>query len=103
MDRPALARLLADFDLVVLGVKNSAELDLCLKAETDESYSDAEMAEIDSLGLRSAGGGSLQTIDLRHGAMASQAGDLDLKTCGNSSRRSLVAGLGRLSGLRAAT
>ncbi|MCA3753869.1 MAG: hypothetical protein INF01_05465, partial [Phenylobacterium sp.] len=56
MDRPALARLLADFDLVVLGVKNSAELDLCLKAETDESYSDAEMAEIDSLGLRSAGG-----------------------------------------------
>lgn len=56
MDRPALTRLLADFGLVVLGVKNSAELDLCLKAEADESYSDAEMAEIVSPGTQVGGG-----------------------------------------------
>lgn len=44
---------LPDFDLVVLGVKNRSELDLCLKAEADGPYSAAEMAEIDALGLRS--------------------------------------------------
>ena len=47
---------LPDFDLVVLGVKNRAELALCLKAEADGPYSDAEMGEIDGLGLRSSGG-----------------------------------------------
>ena len=46
---------LPDFDLVVLGVKNRSELSLCLKAEADGPYSDAEMAEIDALGLRLAG------------------------------------------------
>ena len=47
---------LPDFDVVVLGVKNRSELSLCLKAEADGPYSDAEMAEIDALGLRPAGG-----------------------------------------------
>ena len=47
---------LPDFDVVVLGVKNRSELSLCLKAEADGPYSDAEMAEIDGLGLRPTGG-----------------------------------------------
>ncbi|MCA6225802.1 MAG: aldo/keto reductase [Phenylobacterium sp.] len=47
---------LPDLDLVVLGVKNRAELGLCLKAEADGPYSDAEMAAIDGLRLKSAGG-----------------------------------------------
>ena len=46
---------LPDFDVVVLGVKNRSELSLCLQAEADGPYSDAEMAEIDALGLRSPG------------------------------------------------
>jgi aryl-alcohol dehydrogenase-like predicted oxidoreductase len=46
---------LPDFDVVVLGVKNRSELSLCLKAEADGPYSDAEMAEIDALGLRPTG------------------------------------------------
>ena len=46
---------LPDFDVVVLGVKNRSELSLCLKAEADGPYSEAEMAEIDALGLRPAG------------------------------------------------
>lgn len=43
---------LPDYDTVVLGVKNRAELAMCLKAEADGAYSPAEMAEIDALGLR---------------------------------------------------
>ena len=46
---------LPDFDVIVLGVKNRSELDLCLKAEADGPYSDAEMAEINGLGLRGIG------------------------------------------------
>lgn len=43
---------LPGYDTVVLGVKNRAELAVCLKAEADGPYSDAEMGEIDGLGLR---------------------------------------------------
>jgi hypothetical protein len=43
---------LPDFDGVVLGVKKRYELSLCLMGEADGPYSDAEMAEIDALGLR---------------------------------------------------
>lgn len=43
---------LPDYDTVVLGVKNRAELAMCLKAEADGVYSPAEIAEIDALGLR---------------------------------------------------
>ncbi|MFM8755140.1 MAG: aldo/keto reductase [Phenylobacterium sp.] len=46
---------LPDFDVIVLGVKNRSELELCLRAEADGPYSTAEMAEIDALGLRPAG------------------------------------------------
>ena len=42
---------LADFDTVVLGVKNRAELAMCVQAEADGPFSAAEMAEIDGLGL----------------------------------------------------
>lgn len=40
-----------NLDTVVLGVKNRAELAMCVKAEADGPYSAAEMAEIDGLGL----------------------------------------------------
>lgn len=43
---------LPNYDTVVLGVKNRAELAMCVKAEADGPYSHAEMAEIDGLGLR---------------------------------------------------
>lgn len=42
---------LPDFDTLVLGVKNRAELAMCVAAEADGPYSAAEMAEIDGLGL----------------------------------------------------
>ncbi|ODT87990.1 aldo/keto reductase [Phenylobacterium sp. SCN 70-31] len=42
---------LPDYDTLVLGVKNRAELAMCVAAETDGPYSAAEMAEIDGLGL----------------------------------------------------
>lgn len=42
---------LPNFDTVVLGVKNRAELAMCVQAEADGPYSAAEMAEIDGLGL----------------------------------------------------
>jgi aryl-alcohol dehydrogenase-like predicted oxidoreductase len=44
---------LPNFDTVVLGVKNRAELAMCVKAEADGAYSAGEMAEIDGLGLAS--------------------------------------------------
>lgn len=43
---------LPNYDTVVLGVKNRAELAMCVQAEADGAYSAAEMAEIDGLGLR---------------------------------------------------
>jgi aryl-alcohol dehydrogenase-like predicted oxidoreductase len=43
-----------NIDTVVLGVKNRAELAMCVKAEADGPFSAAEMAEIDALGLASA-------------------------------------------------
>lgn len=43
---------LPNFDTVVLGVKNRAELAMCVAAEAAGPYSAAEMAEIDGLGLR---------------------------------------------------
>lgn len=42
---------LPDFDTIVLGVKNRAELAMCVTAEADGPYSAAEIAEIDGLGL----------------------------------------------------
>lgn len=42
---------LPNFDTVVLGVKNRAELAMCVQAEADGAYSAVEMAEIDGLGL----------------------------------------------------
>lgn len=42
---------LPDFDTLVLGVKNRAELAMGLAAEADGPYSAAEMAAIDGLGL----------------------------------------------------
>lgn len=45
------ALTLPNFDTVVLGVKNRAELAMCVQAEADGPYSEAEMAEIDGLGL----------------------------------------------------
>ena len=42
-----------NIDTVVLGVKNRAELAMCVKAEADGPYSQAQMAEIDGLGLAS--------------------------------------------------
>lgn len=42
---------LPNFDTVVLGVKNRAELAMCVQAEADGPYSREEMAEIDGLGL----------------------------------------------------
>jgi aryl-alcohol dehydrogenase-like predicted oxidoreductase len=42
---------LPNFDTVVLGVKNRAELAMCVAAEAAGPYSVAEMAEIDGLGL----------------------------------------------------
>jgi len=45
---------LPDFDTVVLGVKNRAELAMCAAAEAAGPYSAAEMAEIDGLGLAPA-------------------------------------------------
>ena len=41
-----------DIDTVVLGVKNRAELAVCVAAEAAGPYAAAEMAEIDGLGLR---------------------------------------------------
>ena len=40
-----------NIDTVVLGVKNRAELAMCVKAEADGAFSAEEMAEIDGLGL----------------------------------------------------
>lgn len=40
-----------NYDTIVLGVKNRAELAMCVKAEADGPYSAAEMAQIDGLGL----------------------------------------------------
>jgi hypothetical protein len=40
-----------NIDTVVLGVKNRAELGMCVAAEAAGPYSPAEMAEIDGLGL----------------------------------------------------
>lgn len=45
---------LPNFDTVVLGVKNRAELAMCVAAEADGPYSAEEMAEIDGLGLAPA-------------------------------------------------
>lgn len=42
---------LPDFDTIVLGVKNRAELAMCLKAESDGPFSADEMERIDGLGL----------------------------------------------------
>jgi aryl-alcohol dehydrogenase-like predicted oxidoreductase len=42
---------LPNYDTIVLGVKNRAELAMCVKSEADGPYSAAEMAEIDALGL----------------------------------------------------
>lgn len=42
---------LPNYDTVVLGVKNRAELAMCVAAEAAGPYSAAEMAEIDGLGL----------------------------------------------------
>lgn len=44
---------LPDYDTVVLGVKNRAELAMCVKAEADGPFSAEEMAQIDGLGLAS--------------------------------------------------
>jgi aryl-alcohol dehydrogenase-like predicted oxidoreductase len=43
-----------NIDTVVLGVKNRAELAMCVQAEADGPYSAEEMAAIDGLGLASA-------------------------------------------------
>jgi aryl-alcohol dehydrogenase-like predicted oxidoreductase len=48
------ALTMPNIDTVVLGVKNRAELAMCVKAEADGPYSAEEMAEIDGLGLASA-------------------------------------------------
>jgi len=45
---------LPNFDTVVLGVKNRAELAQCVAAEAAGPYEPAQMAEIDALGLASA-------------------------------------------------
>jgi aryl-alcohol dehydrogenase-like predicted oxidoreductase len=42
---------LPNYDTLVLGVKNRAELAMCVQAEADGPYSIEEMAEIDGLGL----------------------------------------------------
>lgn len=43
---------LANYDTIVLGVKNRAELAMCVQADADGPYAAEEMAEIDALGLR---------------------------------------------------
>jgi aryl-alcohol dehydrogenase-like predicted oxidoreductase len=43
-----------DIDTVVLGVKNRAELAMCLKAEADGPFAADQMARIDGLGLAAA-------------------------------------------------
>ena len=45
-----------NIDTLVLGVKNRAELAMCVQAEADGPYAPAEMAEIDGLGLARAEG-----------------------------------------------
>lgn len=45
---------LPDFDTVVLGVKNRAELAMCVAAEAAGPYSAQELSEIDGLGLAPA-------------------------------------------------
>jgi aryl-alcohol dehydrogenase-like predicted oxidoreductase len=46
------ALTMPNIDTVVLGVKNRAELAMCVRAEADGPYSAEEMAAIDGLGLR---------------------------------------------------